>query len=340
MLRPLHYILLLLPALASLGCQKEEPSPLDETPYELHLPAGFPYPDIPEDNQLTLARVALGKRLFYDPVLSADSTVSCASCHRQSLAFADAAAISPGVKGRLGFRNAPTLANVAYITLANKDGGVPRLDLQPLVPIEDENEMALFILDAARRLNALPGYQAAFQKAYGQDATAFTITRALSAFMRTFISGNSPYDRYDRGEGGLSESAQRGMALFFGNRAQCGGCHSGFNFTDNDFHNNGLYETYADPGRMRATFLPEDEGKFRVPTLRNIALTAPYMHDGSLATLEDVISHYDNGGSQHPNKDPRIRPLGLSDAEKADILAFLQALTDTAFITNPAFLPD
>ncbi len=332
------YAFLLL--LAALGCQKEEPSPMDEAPYVLNLPEGFPYPDIPEDNALTAARVALGKRLFYDPILSADSTISCASCHRQALAFADAAAISPGAGGRLGFRNSPTLANVAYLTLVNKDGGVPKLDLQPLVPIEDHNEMDLSILDAARRLNAHPDYPAAFQRAYGEEATPFTITRALGAFMRILISGNSDFDRHERGEGGLSESALRGRGIFFGERAQCGSCHSGFNFTDNSFFNNGLYDTYADPGRQRATFLPEDEGKFRVPTLRNIALTAPYMHDGSLPTLEAVIAHYDSGGSQHPNKDPRVRPMGLSELEKSDLLAFLQALTDSVFISNPAFLPE
>lgn len=333
-------LILLLLALAGVGCREGDPSPIDDTPYALQLPPGFPYPDIPEDNALTVARVALGKRLFYDPILSADSTISCASCHLPALAFADDAPISPGVGRRLGLRNAPTLANVAYLTLVNKDGGVPKLDLQALVPIEDHNEMDLSILSAALRLNAHPDYLEAFQRAYGEEASPFTITRALAAFLRILISGDSPYDRYEQGKGSLSESAKRGSALFFSERAQCSSCHSGFNFTDNGFHNNGLYDTYADPGRMRATFLPEDEGKFRVPTLRNIALTAPYMHDGSLPGLEAVIAHYNSGGSQHPNKDERIRPLGLSEMEKADLLAFLQALTDSTFIANPEFMPE
>jgi cytochrome c peroxidase len=325
----------------ALGCQPEAPSsPVDETPYPLPLPPGFPPPVIPEDNALTAARVALGKRLFYDPILSADSSISCRSCHHPELAFADRLPVSPGVQGRLGERNSPTLANVAYLDLVNKDGGVPKLDIQPIVPIEDHAEMDLSILEAARRLNAHPDYPAAFQRAYGEEATPFTITRALASFMRILISGEADFDRHQRGEGGLSPSAQRGMALFFGDRAQCGTCHSGFNFTDNGFHNNGLYETYRDPGRQRATFLGRDEGKFRTPTLRNIALTAPYMHDGSLPDLAAVIAHYDRGGVSHPNQDARIRPLGLTAQEQEDLLHFLHALTDSAFLANPAFLPE
>lgn len=339
-MRPVHHLWSLLLALALGSCQPEAASPVEEAPYPLQLPPGFPPPQIPADHALTAARVALGKRLFYDPILSADSTISCRSCHHPELAFADRLPISPGVQGRLGRRNSPTLANVAYLDLINKDGGVPKLDIQPIVPIEDHDEMDLSILEAARRLNAHPDYPAAFQRAYGEEASPFTITRALASFMRILISGEADFDRYQRGAGSLSPSAQRGMALFFGEKAQCGTCHSGFNFTDNGFHNNGLYESYLDPGRRRATFLPEDDGKFRTPTLRNIALTAPYMHDGSLPGLEEAIAHYDRGGSGHPNQDPRIRPLGLTPQEKEDLLHFLYTLTDSAFIANPAFLPE
>jgi len=335
---PIPFLLILLLFSA---CQPEEGNPMDETPYALEIPAGFPYPDIPVDNELTIARVALGKRLFYDPILSEDSTISCASCHKQALAFADDVPVSPGVKGRLGFRNAPGLVNVAYLERLNKDGGVAKLDLQPVVPIEDHNEMNLPLQEAIRRLNEHPGYPQDFLLAYGEQASPFTLTRALASFMRTLISGDSPYDRHARGEdGALNASERQGMALFFSERLACGHCHQGFNFTDNSFRNNGLYETYADPGRQRVSLKAEDEGKFRVPTLRNTALTAPYMHDGSLPTLEAVIDHYNSGGANHPNKDSLIRPLQLSGLEKADLAAFLRRLTDEAFITNPAFGKD
>lgn len=339
---PMRSILLsILLLLLALACQPEAANPLDESPYSLDVPAGFPYPDIPEDNELTDARVALGKRLFYDPILSEDSTLSCASCHKQALAFADDVPVSPGVQGRLGFRNAPTLANMAYLERLNKDGGVVKLDLQPVVPIEDHNEMNLPLREAVRRLNEHPSYPADFLRAYGKEASPFTLTRALASFMRTLISGSSRYDQYVNGSvSTLDEAELRGLSLFFSERVGCAKCHQGFNFTDNSFRNNGLYETYEDPGRQRITLDSEDEGKFRVPTLRNIALTAPYMHDGSLPTLEAVAEHYNNGGSSHPNKDTLIHPLQLSEMEKADLIAFLRALTDHAFITNPAFSKD
>ena len=338
----MRYVLLsILFLLLALACQPEAVNPVDESPYGLDVPAGFPYPGVPEDNELTDARVALGKRLFYDPILSEDSTLSCASCHKQALAFADDVPVSPGVQGRLGFRNAPTLANVAYLERLNKDGGVVKLDLQPVVPIEDHNEMNLLLQEAVRRLNEHPGYPGDFLRAYGKEASPFTLTRALASFMRTLISGSSRYDQYVNGsESTLQEAELRGMDLFFSEKAGCANCHHGFNFTDNSFRNNGLYETYQDPGRQRITLDAEDEGKFRVPTLRNIALTAPYMHDGSLPTLEAVVEHYNSGGSAHPNKDTLLRPLQLSDIEKADLIAFLRALTDNAFITNPAFRKD
>ncbi len=321
------------------GCRKDDGALPQDMSYELALPPGFPMPDIPEDNLLTLARVALGRELFYDPILSQDSTVSCASCHKQSLAFADSLPISPGVGGRLGLRNSPTLANVAYLEQLNKDGGVAKLGLQPIVPIEDHNEMNLSILEAARRLNRQAAYRDLFRKAYADEATPFTITRGLASFMRTMISGNSRYDRYRQGEEGtLSEGERKGMLLFGSARTKCSGCHAGFNFTDNSFRNNGLYDSYQDPGRMRVTGLPQDEGSFRVPTLRNIALTAPYMHDGSLPSLRAVIEHYDSGGSNHPNKSRFIEPLGLSEEEKENLILFLEALTDSSFITNPAFI--
>ncbi len=343
MTKKLLFILILFSLLA-VGCQREtghgeRVSPMDLKPYDLYLPNGFPMPDFPDDNELTKARVALGKKLFYDPILSRDSSLSCASCHKPALAFADNVAISPGVEGRLGLRNSPTLGNVAYLTLINKDGGVPKLDFQPLVPIEDENEMDLHPLVAAERLNAHPDYPVLFLKAYDRDAHPFTITRALGAFMRILISGNSPYDQYtyQGNESALSAAQVRGKDLFFSERLSCGNCHTGFNFTNNQFENNGLYEDYEDDGRQRVTGLPEDDGKFRIPTLRNIEKTAPYMHDGSLSTLEAVVDHYNAGGSGHHNKSPLIKPLNLSAQEQSDLIAFLKSLTDESFLTNPEF---
>jgi cytochrome c peroxidase len=337
MVNKLAYFLLL-SFLFFAACEKEDAPLVEEEPYPLEVPPGFPEPIIPENNQLTFARVELGRQLFYDPVLSIDSTISCASCHHQELAFADNVPISPGVHGRLGLRNSPTLANVAWVSVMNKDGGVPKLDLQPMVPIEDVNEMDLHPLVAADRLNEDPAYREMFMKAYDKLAEPFTITRALGAFMRTFISGNSPYDQYAHQgrEDALSEQEIRGMTLFFGDKAKCGNCHKGFNLTDDSFQNNGLYLEYKDTGRRRVTADSADIGFFRVPTLRNIALTAPYMHDGSLASLEEVIDHYNSGGKGHFNQSPLIKALGLSPQEKADLISFLKSLTDTSLINNPA----
>ena len=331
---------LLLILLAFAACTPDPSDPVDRTPFALNLPPGFPPPDIPADNELTTARVALGKKLFYDPVLSRDSTISCASCHRQELAFAHDQPISPGIEGRLGFRNAPTLANVAYLDLVNKDGGVVKLDLQALVPIEDHSEMDFRGILAAKRLQKDPAYFELSLRAYGREPDSYVISRALAAFQRTLISGEARFDRAERGETSLTVAETRGRDLFFSERAHCGSCHGGFNFTFNEFANNGLYADYEDQGRMRVTLDPADEGKFRVPTLRNITLTAPYMHDGSLPSLEAVIDHYDQGGSGHPHQNPLIRPLQLSEQEKADLLAFLHTLTDSAFLLNPAFQPE
>jgi len=314
----------------------DDPALPDETPYVLTVPAGFPPLPAPDDNQLTVARVALGKKLFYDPVLSVDSTVACAACHRQQLAFSDAVPISPGVAGRLGFRNSPTLANVGYLPLLLKDGGVETLEIQVLTPLTDHNEMDFDIGAAAKRLMHHPNYVQMSRLAYGQDPSPSVIVKALAAFQRTLISGNAPADSPDT-LAALTEAQRRGKQLFFGNTAGCGQCHNGFNYTNNAFINNGLYEVYDDPGRFRLTQNPSDVGAFRVPTLRNIALTAPYMHNGSLPTLEAVLDHYQSGGKQHPNKSPLIQAFVLTPQQRQDLIAFLQALTDTNFVNNPQF---
>jgi cytochrome c peroxidase len=318
------------------ACQKEQ------LPYAIPLPEGFPMPEIPADNQLSAERVALGKKLFFDPILSRDSSISCGSCHFQQHAFADPRQLSFGIEGRLGLRNSPSLANIAYRENFFFDGGVPTLELQVAAPIEDHNEMDFNLPDLVARLQAHPTYPQEFKEAYGTEPNTYSLSRAIASFQRTMLSGNSPYDQYQNGAtDAISTAAKRGMELFFSDRTACGSCHSGFNFTNEQFENVGLYEDYsADPGRRRVTALESDVGKFKVPSLRNIEVTAPYMHDGSIGTLEEVIDFFDSGGLAHPNRSPLIQPLGLTAQEKADLLAFLESLTDEEFLNNPRYLPE
>jgi len=305
--------------------------------YELTLPAGFPQPLFPAGNELTQARVELGRMLFYDPVLSLDSSLSCASCHHQSLGFADNKSISPGVNGELAARNAPTLTNVAYNPTLLFDGFLTTLEMQILVPIQEHAEFNFNIVEIGKRLKKNPDYVKRSWEAYERLPDPYVITRAISSFERILISGNSRYDQYVNGsKKGLNRAEKRGMKLFFED-LYCAKCHGGFNFTNFETHNNGLYEVYADSGRMRATKLPEDRAVFKVPTLRNIELTAPYMHDGSIATLEAVVEHYMSGGKNHPSKSEFIQPFNLTQRQQRDLIAFLRSLTDVSFISNPAF---
>lgn len=306
--------------------------------YPVDQPAGFPAMPIPPDNYLTPARVELGKRLFYDPILSRDSTVACASCHLQYRAFADSAQFSTGVEGRAGFRNAPALFNLAWHPYFFMDGGVPTLELQILAPIDNPDEFDHQLLAVISRLRRHPQYPALFRKAYGRDPDPFALTRAIAAFERTLVSGDSPYDRYLHGQStALDSAARRGMELFFSDALHCASCHSGFNFTDYTFQNIGLPVTTADSGRMRITLNEQDRGAYKTPSLRNVALTAPYMHDGSLPTLEAVIDFLASGGEHFPNQHPHTLGFSITDREKADLIAFLDALTDTDFVTNSEF---
>ena len=324
--------------LLAVACAKE-PAPTDPEAYVLAVPAGFPTPEIPADNVLTVSRIQLGKRLFYDPLLSRDSSLSCAGCHKQSLAFADQLSTSPGIEGRPGTRNTPSLANVAYQKHLLREGGVPTLEMQVFVPIQEHNEFDFNILQAAKRMNRMPEYVELAQKAYGRAPDPFVITRALAAFERTLLSGDSPFDRwfYQGQAAALSESARRGLELFNSPRLGCQSCHSGFLFTSQEFANNGLYTTYLDSGRMRLTGLESDRALFKIPSLRQVALTAPYMHDGSLPSLEAVLDHYQSGGKNHPNKSPVLHPFSLTAQERADLLTFLNSLSDVSFLQNPAF---
>lgn len=321
-----------------LACQKEKQEPAHQEPL-LAIPPGFPKPSFPADNDLTPARWALGKKLFYDPILSRDSTLSCASCHHAAKAFSDTVAFSPGVGGLPGTRNAPTLANVAYQPYYLREGGVPTLEMQILVPIQEHNEFDFNILLIAERLLRDTGYVRMSREAYDRDPDPFVITRSIACFERTFISGQSRYDQYVfQGKNtALTAAEKRGMDLFFSQKTNCSQCHNGFNFSNYAFENNGLYADYSDPGRYRLTGLEIDRARFKVPTLRSVALTAPYMHDGSLPTLDSVVEHYNSGGKPHPNKSSLLYSLGLSAAEKADLVAFLRSLTDESFVNNPKF---
>lgn len=306
----------------------------------LNLPAHFPAPELPEDNASTSERVALGKRLFFDKILSRDSSVSCGSCHHQENAFSDPVAFSSGVEGRLSERNSMPLVNLAWHPHFFWDGGVPTLEQQVLAPIENPLEMDNTMAEVVRRLEAHPEYPALFDAAYGRGPDVYTVVRAIAAFERTLISAGSPYDRYLQGDSSaLTPAQKRGLELFNSERAECFHCHAGPLQSDFSFQNNGLYLVYADSGRKRISQLNRDYGKFKVPSLRNVAVTAPYMHDGSIQTLDEALEHYMSGGQNGRFTSPLIRPFELSENEKQDIIQFLHALTDTSFLENPQFRP-
>ena len=322
--------LLIFLTLLFISCGKERAN--QNQFFQLDIPQGFPDPIIPEDNQLTYERIELGKRLFYDPILSKDETISCESCHKQEYAFADNVAISEGVEGRLGFRNSMSLANMAYQEVLMREGGVPTLEMQVLVPIQDHNEMDFNILSVAEKLNLDSTYVNASIRAYKRIPDAFVITRALASFQRTMLSGNSDYDRHL-----LDEKEQNGKELFFSDELACSSCHGTFLFTNQTIENNGLYEVYEDSGKYRLTHLQDDIGKFKVPSLRNIEITAPYMHNGSISTLEEVIEHYASGGKNHFNKSELITGFSITDDEKDNLIHFLKSLTDETLINNSFF---
>lgn len=310
-----------------ISCKKED---YQAEEYTLNIPKGFPRPSIPIDNIPTEKKVALGKMLFFDPILSRDSTISCASCHFEDKKFTDGKTISIGIEGRKGIRNAPSLINAAYLPNMFWDGGVPSLEQQILAPIENVNEMDFNVPDVIKRLLNSEDYKQLFFEAFNKLPDIYTFTRAIASFERILYSGISPYDdyTYNHNHNALNASEIRGMEIFMGERGECFHCHGSYLFTDHSFANNGLYTFYADSGRARITLSPQDVGLFRVPSLRNIAHTAPYMHDGSLSTLEEVIEHYNSGGKEHINKSPIIKPLHLTPEEKLDLLAFLHALSD------------
>ena len=347
----------------------------------LRLPPGFPAPLVPEDNPLTAEKAALGRRLFYDVRLSANGTQACATCHQQRYAFSDGRAQGLGSTGQLHTRGPMALHNVAYATtLTWANPLLQRLEDQALVPLFGDAPVELGNRGAEDallgRLRADAAYPALFAAAFPADGEALSLSnigRALASFQRTLISGRSPYDRlvYGGEQDALDASARRGMDLFFGEKLECFHCHGGFNFSDatlyaggsaaagspGKFHNTGLYNLGSDgaypagnQGVYEISMDPADRGRFRAPSLRNIAVTAPYMHDGSLATLEDVLTlHYARGGrliesgplagdgAKNPRKSVLVRGFSMTPDERDDILAFLRSLTDEEFLKDPRF---
>lgn len=312
-----------------MACSTQGLAPIDNSSDLISVPPGFPQQTFPDDNIPTPERIALGKLLFFSKEMSRTRTVSCASCHDPNIAFTDGLATSVGVEGRVGTRNAPSLANVGYKPHFLREGGVPTLEMQVIVPAQEHNEFDLELIHTAARLATDSTLQALSQLAYKRPIDPFVITRSIASFERSLVSG---YSRVDRGV--LTDEESRGKMLFMSARTNCSSCHIGFMFTNNTFANTGIYQQYADPGRARLTHDIQDSAVFVVPSLRNVSVTAPYMHNGGYASLRDVIDHYNRGGFPHRNKDARIRPLGLTPLERSDLESFLKALTDEQFLTT------
>jgi cytochrome c peroxidase len=309
-------------------------------PVEIKPPLGLPPVPIPSDNPPTTTTIALGRRLFYDPRLSVDNTVSCASCHQPALAFSDGKQLPEGVRQQRGRRNAPSLLNAAYREAFFWDGRSPSLEAQAREPVQNPLEMAHTLPGAVEKLMADSSYRAAFEEAFGSGPVSYEeVGKALASFERTLLCGNSPFDRYFYGHdpSALGESAKRGLEVFL-NPAEgnCATCHSIGDkyalFTDNKFHNDSVGPTSdnddpVDLGHYLITRVEADKGAFRTPSLRNVALTAPYFHDGSRATLQDVIGFYIRGGNPVRYRDKEIQSIWLSGQDRADLQAFLESLT-------------
>ena len=317
-------------ALLGISCSKDDVITEAIVPWR-EAPDYWPEMSHPGDNELDIDRWELGKRMFFDAQFSIDGSVSCASCHLPSNAFGSTTSTSIGAQGALGTRNVPALSNIGFLPYFLREGGVPTLEMQALVPIQEKNEFHHNIVAIADSLAKDETYRLACLEAYGQAPSPYVVTRALAAFQRGLVDGNSRYDQWLQGDKkALNPSEIAGWDVF--NSVGCSQCHNGFLFTDHRFANNGLYDVYQDPGLSLLTGQSQDVGKFKVPSLRNVGVTAPYMFDGSLATLDDVIDHYQSGGSSHPNKAAEIGPLSLTETQKENLKAFLNSLTDDSFL--------
>lgn len=329
---------LALVACSNAGDKGTGPRANEPTPYALKVPARFPPAQIPLDNPLTVEGIELGRRLFGDPVLSIDSTIACASCHLPTAAFSDPAVQSLGVAGQTR-RNSMPLFNLAWGSEFFWDGRSPSLEDQALHPVEDATEMGERWDHVVEKLNRHPQYPALFARAFGDHLpiSRELATQAIAQFERTLVSANSKYDRWLRGDVVLTSEEKAGFDLFFTEQGDCFHCHVDPLFTDNEFHNNGLDMAPPDSGRAAISGRRADRGKFKTPSLRNIEYTAPYMHDGRFATLQEVVAHYNAGFVRTSLTDPLllIRPsLELSPAQQAALVAFLKTLSDPSFIAE------
>jgi cytochrome c peroxidase len=301
-------------------------------PVTLPTLAGLEDPNtyVPADNPLTKEKIELGRAIFFDKRMSKDNTIACASCHMAKKGFADGMPVSTGIKGLKGGRSAPVSFNRVYSKAQFWDGRAATLEDQSIGPFANPIEHGFASHDEmVAKMKKMPGYRKLFQEVFGGEITIQDVGRAVASFQRTVLSGNSAVDKYDIGgdQNVLSDSAKRGLELFRG-KARCTRCHSGFNFTDEKFHNLGIGwdDNKVDLGRYMETKNPEDIGAFKTPTLREIARTAPYMHDGRFKTLEEVVKFYNQGGVKNPHQDNTIIPLEMTDDEQQDLVAMLKSL--------------
>jgi len=315
--------------------------------YPLTIPLGLEDIDsyIPADNPLTPEKVELGRLLFFDKRLSRDNTIACASCHIPAVAFTDGQPVAVGIRRQQGGRSAPASINRVFSKAQFWDGRAATLEEQSIGPFINPVEHGFPNYDEMlAKMNKIEGYKKLFKNAFGTGITIAEVGKAIASFQRTILSGNSPVDRFDMGgdEKALSPAAQRGLTLFR-DKARCTKCHSGFNFTDEKFHNLGIgWDTNTvDLGRYMVTKDPQDIGAFKTPTLREIPRTAPYMHDGRFGTLGDVVNFYNQGGIKNPHQDELIIPLNLTGQEKHDLVEFLQSLKGEGWqqITMPTEFP-
>ncbi|MFN5292772.1 MAG: cytochrome-c peroxidase [Flavobacteriia bacterium] len=294
----------------------------------------------PSDNPQNTEKIALGRKLFFDTRLSLDGTVSCATCHDPKKAFCDQRSKSVGIKGQLSERNAPSILNAAFLKTAMFDAHLATLELQAIVPIQEPVEMGHNMKNLIKQLRQIPEYQAAAQAIFGRDFDAWVLTRSLGAFERSLLSLNAPFDQYMAGNKKAMSKDQLAGWRIFSDKLYCTQCHPAPYFTTYEAANNGLYASYegqTDQGRFRIHHDSSDIGKFKIPSLRNLPLTYPYMHDGSKKSLVEVLAHYQQGGAKHPLQDPRIVAFELSEKEKAQLLDFFSALVDTSYLRRNGF---
>lgn len=328
------WLLLIFLPVAPLHAADAPPRPQDTLPATLDLqaiPLGLDRNrPVPRDNPLTQAKVQLGRQLFFDPILSANGTVACATCHSPVHGFASSDRFPAGIGGKHNRRNAPTLLNRAYGVAFFWDGRETTLEGQALRPIESPLEMGGTVAAAVQRLQERHDYADQFRAVFPDGVTAENLARALASFERVLLTGNSPVDRFRAGEVAALNARERHGLWLYESRGRCWRCHSGPNFTDEALHNTGVSwgKTPSDLGKYEQTRREADRGRFKTPTLRGLRATAPYMHDGSLATLHEVVEFYNRGCTANSNLDPAIVPLGLSESDVRDLVAFLQALSD------------